>query len=820
MRYPRHPARAGALLLILLLTPAACSDGGGGGGPTEPPPGPPPASVNELVATMPASWSEYSPPLPAANTAAGTQTTVDETVQEKDVNGVLQNVIYTCTETPYSLTDTPQEIAMYQPNANIMWVGNLIQGDSYRNGTGSFDELTIVERDTLKISIDLLTGDNFAIVPRPSLTSVGTAVGGLVQRAADRGHKTGSSTSYEENITYSVEQAALQLGLSARYLGGKAKTDLSTSRVANERTYTAHFVQKMFTIAIELPASAADFFAPDFTQEKLQAQIAAGNIGPNNPPVYIASITYGRILTYSLTSTHSEHRIRAAISASYNGVVGGASGYSEAELLETLDQQNVRVATIGGDAQNVLDLISTGNLKAYFTSDEPISLTTARPISYQLNYLRDNRQAKVSETSSYTLRECSPKASAGGRFDFLPIQQAAAPVPTPYSVTSGDFNGDGRGDLLWNHVVSGSNQVAVGFGLGDGTFDIRPAVTHAMTPPEGWGNGYGMHVGDFDADGRDDLMWNRVQGGSANRVYIAVSNGDGTFRYNNPFTHPTESSWGDGWKTHVGDLDGDGRTDIIWNYLSGPNYTFTAVAVTDSTFTFSARMTHPVTGFQPYIAHIGDVDGDGDDDVTWNKTPSDNAIHFGRSNGDGTVNLSMPAQIIGSAGWAAYVPNTGDINRDGRMDMIWTAHGASTYIHRALGETNGRFRHLGYQAEDTLDIQGTIETLVGDFNGDGSDDLLFNDIGAARNYLTIGQGDVDGDFVFTPTPQEHPESAGGEDWTAFRGGILVLDVNGDCRDDVVWNERAVSNRIYVALARGQGTCAGGGMRLTRSALGR
>jgi hypothetical protein len=365
--------------------------------------------------------------------------------------------------------------------------------------------------------------------------------------------------------------------------------------------------------------------------------------------------------------------------------------------------------------------------------------------------------------------------------------------------------------------VSGTNQVAVGFGQQGGSIDIRPSVTHPTTAPEGWANGYTTHIGDFDADGKDDILWNRVRGGGANRVYIGISNGDGTFDFRNPFTHPTEPAWSDGWRTHVGDLNGDGRSDIIWNFLNGPNHTFTALALANGTFQFSGRMTHPVTGFQPYRAYIGDVDGDGDDDITWNKTPSDNAIHFGRSNGNGTLNLSMPAQLIGSAaGWTSYVPNTGDINRDGRMDMIWTTHGALVYLHRALGETNGRFRHLQFQTVDTLDIQGTLETLVGDFNGDGSDDLLLNDLGAARNYLTIGQGNVDGGFDFTPTPQEHTASAGGEDWTVFRGGVLVLDVNGDCRDDVVWNERAVTNRIYVALARGQGGCAASSvLRLTR-----
>src|SRR5258705_136719 len=161
----------------------------------------------------------------------------------------------------------------------------------------------------------------------------------------------------------------------------------------------------MFTISIELPQSPGALFSSDFTADLLNVQIAAEHVGPNNLPVYLASITYGRTLMYSLSSTYSEDRMRAAISASFNGLVGGGGGYSEAQLRETLAQNNIRVIAIGGEGQNILDLITQGNLEAYFSTDAP--LTTARPISYQLNYLGDNKLARVSETTTYDLDACN-----------------------------------------------------------------------------------------------------------------------------------------------------------------------------------------------------------------------------------------------------------------------------------------------------------------------------------------------------------------------------------------------------------------------------
>lgn len=787
------------LALAMVITVGACSEDG-----TGPETGDGPAAVDDYVASL-GSWEQFAPPVSSANEPAGDTSLADEVVEEPDVNGDLKNVTYQCTETPYSITDTPREIVMYEPNASIMWVGNLIQGASYKDGQGSFQELSIRQRDTLRLSIDLLTGDNFAEVPSPSLTTVQSAIGDLIQRATDAGHRAGSSIDYEEQLTYSVEQAALQLGLSARYLGGKAKTELNVSRAANERTLVAHFVQKMFTIAIELPQQPEDVFSDELTQEIWDQQVAAGNVGPNNLPVYIAQITYGRTLTYSLTSSHSEHRMQAAISASYDGLVGGGSGYTEAELRETLGQQNIKVTAIGGEGQNVLDLISSGDLKAYFNEDA--ALTSARPISYQLNFLGDNSIAKVAETSEYTLRECTHKPAAGGRFEFLALQESAAPVATPYRVLSGDLNGDGLGDLVWSHLTSGTNEFAVGFGQSDGTFDIRSAATHPSSPPEGWSSGFVAHVGDFDDDGMDDLVFNKSTNTSTNAIYLAISDGNGTFAWRDRIEHPAPS-WGPEWETQLGDLDGQNGTDIVWSSRGNShNYTWIAMNNGDGTFSFPARRDLPGTGWGSYRLKIGDINGDLSEDLIWNTVASHNRTYVGRSNGNGTFTLVGPVDAAVVNGWGNYGLQQGDINRDGRTDLIWTDLDPTrtpTPIHRALGLADARVSHLGWQGVDRVS-DAPLAQHIGDFNGDGGADVLWNEMDVGVNHVWIGLGNVNGGFDFTPLDQEHPASAGSEDWTAFTGGVLVLDVDGDGRDDMVWNERGATNRIYVARARPAGS---------------
>lgn len=382
-----------ALSVAFLL---ACSDGGG----------PETTSVDDYVGSL-GSWDVFSPVLPSQDNA-----TADTTRREE----IVQDVKYACTVTQHSLTDTPTDIVMYEPNASIMWVGNLIQGQSYKGGLGTFQELSIRQRAPLRLSIDLLTGNNFAVVDHPSLTTVQSAIGDLIQRAQDAGHVSGSSIAFDSRSTYSTRQAALKLGLSAKWVGGRFHSTLNVTKNASQRTILAHFVQKMFTISIELPQSPDSFFSDEFTPSLLQQQKDAGNIGPDNLPVYLASVTYGRTLTYSLTTSYSENRMRAAISASFHGFGGGVDGYTESDLRQTLSQENLRVVAIGGEGQDVLDLISQGNLQAYFTADAP--LTTAKPISYQLNYLGDNKLARVSETTEYLLEDCDAIPSGDVVSDF------------------------------------------------------------------------------------------------------------------------------------------------------------------------------------------------------------------------------------------------------------------------------------------------------------------------------------------------------------------------------------------------------------------
>lgn len=774
--------------LIFLL---ACSSGDKVNGPPNNPPAGD-ADMDQYVGSL-GSWAAFAPPLPTSDVPVGGPAITDE---------IVNNVTYTCSETPYSLTETPREIVMYEPNASIMWVGNLLQGKSYRNGTGSFQELSIRQRAPLKISIDLLTGDNFAIVEDPTLTSVQAAIGGLIQRATDAGHVSGSSINYTSFRMNTATEAALRMGMSANLMGQGVPVELDVkSQVgfnASVSAVMAHFVQKMFTISIELPQSAADMFSDDLTQAVLDQQVAAGNIGPDNLPVYIASITYGRTLDYSLMSGEAEIVQHAAVEASLLGVKGAPSGYLETDVRHALSASSIKATAIGGNGASIINLIRTEKLADYFTEDAP--LTSARPISYQLNFLGDNSVAKVAETQSYTQRVCSQKPASPGLFDFKTVQTQSAGIAAPYKVHKGDVNGDGREDLILNSLV-GSNQIAVGLGAGDGAFAFQAPVTNSATPAGGWGQQWTMRVGDFNGDGRDDLLWQRIQT-SSNLIQVALSTGSG-FNFLPPDTIP--GSFAAEWRAYIGDATGDGRKDIIFNYLtSAGNRTVTAVSNGDGTFTLGTLFLHSIPSWTGYSAFVADIDGGGRTDILWSSLPrADNRVHTAVANDSSFTSRGFKDYLSGWTGYGAYV---GDIDGDGRADMIWTKTGTDSAgtiaVHRARGGTGGTFTLVSSSAQIIPRPQewnrGALRTMVGDFNGDGRSDIVFNQL-SAGNRVKVGLGGLTGSFTFNSIPQDHPLF--GVNWAEVEGNALVMDVNGDNRDDLVWVNPSTPASVYVALAK-------------------
>ncbi|RKX44509.1 MAG: hypothetical protein DRP64_06410 [Verrucomicrobia bacterium] len=214
----------------------------------------------------------------------------------------------------------------------------------------------------------------------------------------------------------------------------------------------------------------------------------------------------------------------------------------------------------------------------------------------------------------------------------------------------------------------------------------------------------------------------------------------------------------------------------------------------------------PSYGFSHATPMVGDINGDGMDDMVVAQDPGDDGIgviqwasaHSTDTNFNGDIEMSKTTTSLGNFGDATKTNEyfIGDITGDGIQDMIVLRKGGFNWDVRPA-TTNGISNDA---TNDQLAQFGTAASdmpIVGDFNGDGMDDVgvwrnnaqTFVSLTAVSNSVGwVGTGDT----------------VGGAFGSAVWDIPLVGDINGDGRDDlVVVDVRTNVNQLGWVAAYGQ-----------------
>ncbi len=220
---------------------------------------------------------------------------------------------------------------------------------------------------------------------------------------------------------------------------------------------------------------------------------------------------------------------------------------------------------------------------------------------------------------------------------------------------------------------------------------------------------------------------------------------------------------------------------------------FTIVAPsTNPTFVNASNSPFPA-GNSPVKVAIGDFNGDGRMDLAIANN-SDNTVTILLGNGNGTFTQAPGSPI--AVGNAPYAIAVGDFNGDGRQDLAIANGGinqnGSNNVTILLGNGDGTFNQAS--GSPIAVGNGADALAVGDFNGDGTLDLAVANYNDATIIILMGNGDG----TFTPASGS-PLSVGSEPIA-----IAVGDFNHDGKLDLVVSDFGSSN-VIVLLGNGDGT---------------
>lgn len=301
---------------------------------------------------------------------------------------------YLCTETIYDQAIAPSDYPIFDPNAEVIWPGSLVQGNSISSPT---PERIPLARGSGGIVIDLLNGSKGVQkkINEVSISKIFEAANEIIAQ------NTGivparfdfSAIRIRKNSELSIRMKA-----NASFLGIGVGSSFAFDENEEYNRFIVEVKQSFYTLIFERPAEIFQFFSSNVdTSDFLKF------MGPGNPPAYISSITYGRIFYLLVESTDESSMIEASINAGFLGF--GVNGNTKE--VKNLSDLNIKCFAIGGDANQAIAAIKKSNSNIATFLSEGEFLKVGKPLSYTIRSLATDKVLKNGVATTYSIKNCA-----------------------------------------------------------------------------------------------------------------------------------------------------------------------------------------------------------------------------------------------------------------------------------------------------------------------------------------------------------------------------------------------------------------------------
>lgn len=403
--------------------------------------------------------------------------------------------------------------------------------------------------------------------------------------------------------------------------------------------------------------------------------------------------------------------------------IQGAAGHTSGSLTGTLDFTGAPVGTFTLEftlldakgnasvpARAPLRILPAFGPSANLAAPEASLFLGATAIG-DLDGDRWNDVAAI-QGSNVTGKVALYRHSATGAFGAGAVLQADL---LPGGVAVADVTGDGRADL----VLSGVSTTALSGHLGRVVVYPQQADGSLGAPVEyvlSDDGGGPLQVVDVDGDGRTDVV--TVSGG---RVHLLFQDGSGALGGEVAYGDPSGATpFGAYGEVHVADMDGDGVPDLV--FQSGPLELSVALQTTPRGFGPPTSWTVPTSSWGAFDSFaLGDLDGDGRADVVTVEGGNYGYINVFLQRPGGTLALQPPMDLWGDVAAGVEVA---DLDGDGLQDI---AVDAATTVYVLYQAPDHHFLPAAPYHMITRTSGGQFEhraLSIGDVTGDGKADLV------------------------------------------------------------------------------------------------
>jgi FG-GAP-like repeat/FG-GAP repeat len=302
-----------------------------------------------------------------------------------------------------------------------------------------------------------------------------------------------------------------------------------------------------------------------------------------------------------------------------------------------------------------------------------------------------------------------------------------------------DFSGSGLSGVLWRQSTT---ETFVQWSMNGSSVTSSQSNTYfdkPVLPDASWNE---VGTGDFNGDGKTDILWQNSDGSLADWTMNGSIIADSDYLKSQGQIATPNSSWS---LAGTGDFNGDAHDDLLWRNTNG---SLVEWLMNQSTITSSQTVTSQGKAATPdsswSVVAMGDFDGDGHQDILWRNTNGSLAEWL--MNGSIITSSQSPTYqgkaVVPDASWSVVA--VGDFNGDGGSDLLWRQCGTGLLAEWQMNGTQiTSSQFVKYQGNPATPDSSWSLVEIGDFNGDGKSDILWRQSGTGA----LAQWMIDGSQI-------------------------------------------------------------------------